>query len=77
MVSSMLALRWIAENVMKYQYSKATIVESIHAIDYSRRLELFEAACKLFAIPMKKRVWSQKQFFAWLRAKFTSWQKTT
>ena len=58
---------------MKNQYTKATIVESIHAIDYSRRLELFEAACKVFAIPMKKRVWSQIQFFAWLRAKFNSW----
>ena len=51
-VSSMLALRWIEENVTKYRESKAPTAESIHAIDYNRRLELIETACKLFAIPM-------------------------
>ena len=54
-VSSMLALRWIQENVTKNRESRAPTVESIHAIDYSRRLELFEAACKVFAVPMEVR----------------------
>ena len=36
----------------KYRKSKTPTVESIYAIDYSRRLELFEKACKVFAIPM-------------------------
>ena len=49
-VSSMLALRWIEENVTKYRESKTPTAESIYAIDYSRRLELFETACKVFAI---------------------------
>ena len=32
-------------------------MEAIHVIDYSRRLELFETACKVFAAPMEvKRV---------------------
>ena len=44
-VNSMLALRWNEENVMKYRGSKAPTVEAIQAIDYSRRLELFETAC--------------------------------
>ena len=39
----------------KYQESKAPTAELIHAIDYSRRLELFETACKVFAIPMEVR----------------------
>ena len=52
-VSTMLALRWIEENVTKYRESKTPTVESIHAIDYSRRLELFETVCKVFAIPTK------------------------
>ena len=43
-LSSMLALRWMEENVTKYQESRAPTTESIHAIDYSRRLELFETA---------------------------------
>ena len=51
--SSMLALRWIGENVTKYRESKTPTAESIHAIDYSRRLELFETACKVFAIPRR------------------------
>ena len=45
-VSSMLALQWIEENVTKYRESRAPTVEPIHAIDYSRRLELFETAFK-------------------------------
>ena len=52
-VSTMLALRWIEENVTKYRESKTPTAESIYAIDYSRRLELFETACKVFAIPME------------------------
>ena len=52
-VSSMLALRWIEENVMNYRVSNAPTVEAIHAIDYCRRLELFETACKVFAILME------------------------
>ena len=36
-VISMLALRWVEENITKYQESKTPTVESIHAIDYSRR----------------------------------------
>ena len=58
-VSSMLALRWIEENVTKYRESRAPTAESIHAIDYNRRLELFETACKVFTIPMEVMlVWS-------------------
>ena len=58
-VSSMLALRWNEDNLMKYRGSKAPTVEAIQAIDYSRRLELFETACKVFAIMMEvKRAWS-------------------
>ena len=55
LVSTMLALRWIEENVTKYRESKISTAESINAIDYSRRLELFETACKVFAIPMEIR----------------------
>ena len=73
-VSTMLALRWIEENVTKYGESKAATAESIHAIDYSRRLELFETVCKVFAIPMEVRhVWSRIRFFLWFRATLTSW----
>ena len=73
-VSTMLALRWIEENVTKYRESKAPTAESIHAIDYNRRLELFETACKVFAIPMEVRhVWSRIRFFPWFRATLTSW----
>ena len=73
-VSTMLALRWIEENVAKYRESKTPTAESIYAIDYSRRLELFETACKLFAIPMEVRhVWSRLRFFPWFRATLTSW----
>ena len=43
-LSSILALRWIEENVTKNRESRAPTMESIHAIDYSRRLELFEIA---------------------------------
>ena len=38
---------------MKYRDSKAPTVEAIHAVDYTRKLEFFETACKLFAKPMK------------------------
>ena len=40
---------------MKHRKSKTPTAESIHAIDYSRRLELFETACKVFAIPIEVR----------------------
>ena len=50
-LSTMLSLRWIEENVTKYRESKTPTAESIYAIDYSRRLELFETVCKVFAIP--------------------------
>ena len=71
---TMLALRWIEENVTKYRESKTPTAESIYAIDYSRRLELFETACKVFAIPMEVRhVWSRLRFFPWFRATLTSW----
>ena len=71
---TMLALRWIEENVTKYRESKTPTAESIHAIDYNRRLELFETACKVFAIPMEVRhVWSRIRFFPWFRATLTSW----
>ena len=73
-VSTMLALRWNEENVTKYRESKTPTAESIHAIDYSRRLELFQTVCKAFAIPMKVRqVWSRIRFFPWFRATLTSW----
>ena len=43
----------------KYRESRASTVESKHAIDYSRRLELFETACKEFAVPKEVRhVWT-------------------
>ena len=73
-VSTMLALRWIEENVTKYRESKAPTAESIHAIDYNRRLELFETVCKVFSIPMEVRnVWSRIRFFPWFRATLTFW----
>ena len=73
-VSTMLALRWIEENVTKYRESKTPTAESNYAIDFSRRLELFETACKVFAIPMEVRhVWSRLRFFPWFRATLTSW----
>ena len=73
-VSTMLALRWIEEIVAKYRESKTPTAESIYAIDYSRRLELFEIACKVFAIPMEVRhVWSRLRFFPWFRATLTFW----
>ena len=60
-VSSMLALRWMKENVTKYREWKAPTADSIHAIDYSRRLELFETACKVFALPMEVRhMWKER-----------------
>ena len=63
-VSTMMALRWIKENVTKYRESKTPTAESIYAIDYSRRLELFETLCKVIAIPMEVRyVWSRIRFF--------------
>ena len=58
----------------KYRESKTPTAESIYAIDYSRRLELFETACKVFVIPMEIRhVWSGIRFFPWFRATLTSW----
>ena len=65
------------ENVTKYRESKTPTAESIHAIDYSRRLDLFETACKVFAIPMEVRhVWSRIRYFPWFRATLTSWLYT-
>ena len=76
-VSSMLALRWIEENVTKYRESTAPTAESIHVIDYSWRLELFETACRVFSILMEVRhVWSRIRFFPWFRATLTSWLYT-
>ena len=73
-VSTMLALRWMEENIAKYRESRTPTAESIHAIDYSRRLELFETACKVFAIPVEIRhIWSRLRFFPWFRATLTSW----
>ena len=73
-VSTILALRWIEENVTKYRESKTPTAGSIYAIDYSRRLEFFETVCKVFAIPMEVRhIWSRIRFFLWFRATFTSW----
>ena len=74
MVSSMLALRWIEDNITMYRESKAPTVDAIHAIDCSRRLELFETACKVFVVPMEVRhVSSHVRFFSWFRAALTSW----
>ena len=73
-VSTLLALRWIEDNVTKYPDSKTPTAQSIHAIDCSRRLDLFETASKVFAIPMEVRnVWSRIRFFPWFRATLTSW----
>ena len=73
-VSSMLALRWIEENIAKDRESRTPTAESIHAIDYSRRLELFETACKVFAIPVEVRhIWNRLRFFPWFRASLTAW----
>ena len=59
---------------MNYRKSKAPTVEAIHAIDYSRRLELFETEFKVFAVPIEVRhVWSRIRFFSWFRATLTLW----
>ena len=50
-MSSVLALQWIEENVTKYRESRAPTVESIHAIDYSRMLEFFEMRAKYSLYP--------------------------
>ena len=48
-------------------------MESIHAIDYSRRLELFKAACKVVAVPIEvSHVRSPIRFISWFRAALTS-----
>ena len=52
-VSTMLALRWIKQNVMKYRESKTPTAESIYAIDYSRRLELFETYARYLPYQLK------------------------
>ena len=65
--------QWIEENVTKYRDSRAPTAESIHAVDYNRRLELFETVCKAFSIPMEvSHVWSLIRFFPWFRSTFTS-----
>ena len=51
-----MTLRRIEENVIKNRESKAPTVDAIHAIDFSRRLELIEAACKVFAIPIEVKL---------------------
>ena len=49
-------------------------MEAIHDIDYSRRLELFVTACKVFAVHLEvRRECSRIQFFSWFRATLTSW----
>ena len=61
----------------KHRESTAPTAESIHAIEYNRRLELFETACKVFYIPMEARhVWSRIRFFPWFRATLRSWLYT-
>ena len=76
-VSSMLPLRWIEENIANYRKSKALTEETIQAIDYSRRLELIETACKVFAVPMEVRyMWSRIRFFSRFRSTLTSWPYT-
>ena len=76
-VSSMLALQWIDENGTKYLESRAPTAESIHVIDYNRRLVLVESACKVLSTPMEVRhVWSCIRFFPWFRATLTSWLYT-
>ena len=71
---SMLAQRWIEENIIKDQMSKAPTVETIHTIDYTGRFELFETACNVFAIPLELlRIWSRIRFFSRFRATLTSW----
>ena len=73
-VSTMLALRWLEEKITKYREAKTPTAESIYAIDYSRRLELFEDACKVFDIPMEARhVWSRLRYFPLFRATLMSW----
>ena len=56
--STMLALRWIEENVTKYRQSKTSTEESIYAIDYSRRLEL------LSTVPGRNRTGSLQETLA-------------
>ena len=56
-----------------YRESRVPTVESKHAIDYSRRLEL-ETVCKVFAVPKEMmHVWKRMRFFSWFRAMLTSW----
>ena len=58
----------------KYRESKTPTAESIYASNFSRRLELLETVCKVFAISMEVRhVWSRIRFFPWFRATLTSW----
>ena len=48
----------------KNRESSAPTVESLNVIDYSRKLELFETACTLFAVPMEMcYLWSRISFF--------------
>ena len=73
-VSTMLALRSIEEDVTKHRELKTPTAEQIYAIYYSRRLELLETACEVFAIPMEVRhVWSRICFFPLFRATLISW----
>ena len=48
-------------------------METIHAIHYSRRLELFQTACKVLDVPMEvRRDRSHIRFFWWFKATLTS-----
>ena len=68
------AMDWRKHIEVSVVEAKAPTVEAIHVIDYSRRLELFENACKVFAASMEvSRVLSRTQFFSWFRATLTSW----
>ena len=52
-------------------------MQSKHAIDYNRRLELFETKCKVLAVPKEvTHVWSRIRFFSWFWATLTSWLYT-
>ena len=61
----MLAQRWNEENIIKDRRSKSATVEAMDTIDYTGRFELFETACKVFAIPLELlRIWSRIHFFS-------------
>ena len=70
----MLAQLWVEENIIKDRRSKAPSVEAIDTIDYTGRFELFETACKVFAIPLELvRIWSRLQIFFVISGNVNSW----